>query len=145
MDETEKQFVDFGYEQPTSNILNMMSHIFPGPQAYCMVCMYKLYRLGSWKNKIPPPETFSDKEMLFWDDQGLTVLFHKKHEKFGQHILEWSDISVRNQFAFIDYASLEPAFFALNEGNVPPYIPMYYSHPHDRSDFKAGLHQWKDG
>ena len=144
-DISEKYWEYFDSEQTTFRILNMMHDSFtPGPQEYCIAYLYKVYRLGSWNNHIPAPDSLEDKELLFQNDRGISIWFHKQHEKFGRHILEWSDINVKNQFAFIDYASVEPNFIALNQDECGPYIPMYYAHPHDRTDYKAGLHQWQD-
>lgn len=106
--------------------------------------LYRKYRLGDWNNKIPDPKTFQDKSYLMWEDE-CYCLFHKKHEKFGESILECAHPYSKNVFVFFDYGSLEPVFRVLDLGGAEqvPYIPIYYAHPEDRFDFKSGSHMWE--
>jgi len=106
--------------------------------------LYKKYRLGDWNNEIPSPKSLQDKMYLMWKDEAY-CLFHKQHEKFGNHIIECAHPYAENIFVFFDYASLGPVFNALNKGGVEqvPYIPTYYAHPHDRHDYKTAAHMWE--
>ena len=110
------------------------------PQYECIVDLYRIYRLGYWKNKIPDPDSLEDVELLYTPSEGLEITFHKYHEKFGRHIVEYSNMYCEHKFVFFDYASLEPVFTALNEGcKVPiPYVPVYHALTSDRTDYKEG-------
>ncbi|KAB7616336.1 hypothetical protein F9L33_06195 [Amylibacter sp. SFDW26] len=106
--------------------------------------LYHKYRLGSWQNILPDPKMIDDKTYLMWHNEEYCI-FHKTHEKFGEHIIECAHPYSEKLFVFFDYFSLEPAFNALNKGSAEqiPYIPTYYAHPHDRYDYKTGGHLWK--
>ncbi|MFC4672015.1 hypothetical protein ACFO5X_25935 [Seohaeicola nanhaiensis] len=103
--------------------------------------LYKRYRLGDWGNCIPDPGALADKTYLGWDHEAY-CLFHARHSRFGQNIIECAQPYLEKAFVFFDYGILEPAFDALNAGEELPYVPTYYAHPHDRYDYQTGEHMW---
>ncbi|WP_150523950.1 hypothetical protein [Roseibium sediminis] len=105
--------------------------------------LYRKYRLGDWEGRLPAPIALADKTYLMWKDEAY-CLFHSRHEKFGEHIIECAHPYSKNAFVFFDYSILGTSFAALNKGGGEqlPYIPTYYAHPHDRYDYKTGAHMW---
>jgi len=141
---TEEDWKEYVCEKLTNSILaTVLDGQSPDLHFGWISLLYKKYRLGDWRNEIPDPSSIPDKTYLMWDNESY-CLFHSRHEKFGDHILECAHPYSENVFVFFDYASLELAFKALDLGGAEqlPYIPTYYAHPHDRYDYKTESHMW---
>ena len=142
---TEDDWKEYTFPKATSAILETVMDSQPcALHLYWVALLYKKYRLGEWNNRIPDPSSWSDKECLMGYNDDYCML-HQHHEKFGEHIIECASPYNPRAFVFFDYASLRPAFDALDKGGSEqvPYIPTYYAHPHDRHDYKTGAHMWE--
>lgn len=106
--------------------------------------LYKKYRLGDWNEEIPDPNSLVDKSYLAWSDEAY-CMFHKIHDRFGEHIIECALPYLKHVFVFFDYSSLYGVFDALDDDeHVPhvPHVPIYHATFEDRYDFRNSEHLW---
>ncbi len=116
--------------------------------------LYKLYRFGTWHlgrrnffmtvGVIDSVESFPD---LAWlnENESSYLIYHKKHPKFGNHILEIANKHDQNHFTFFDYKVLKYVFDALDNNKHFPNVPTYYAEVYDRYDYQTNTHVWITG
>ena len=140
----------------TSRIQEYLSDNNGSGAVWVMSILYQIYRTGStsfyipslWKKigvgKLPDTVDLSEKEYLLGDD-GFYVLYHKSHNKFGSHIVEYADQYNCKCFDFFDYEIIQEVFHALDHQKEIPHIPTYYATIYDRDDYLTDKHHlWKD-
>lgn len=119
-----------------------------GCLASALTTIYRRLYSDKWNKFVPDPSGYKDFEFLYFVNDEY-IAFHRKHEKFGENIVEFGVNDLQNAFCFFDYSRL-PVIFEWYDNHSQqldtqgPSVPTYYAFPKDRYFYGTESQQWDD-